>query len=109
MNGPNNPYSTTSLTNSPQLTMDVSTQIAKNREDEQQTKAPQTLPFTLDAANQVLGDMYMTLLQFKTMIQQTETEPKINKQALQNLVSCIDGIGQEILITIPENLDKLKL
>ena len=79
MNGPNNPYSTTSLTNSPQLTMDVSTQIAKNREDEQQTKAPQTLPFTLDAANQVLGDMYMTLLQFKTMIQQTETEPKINK------------------------------
>lgn len=109
MNGSQNPYSTTTLTSSPQLTMDVSTQIATNREDEQKTKAQPELPFTVNAAHQVLGDMYVCLLKFKKMITDTEFEPKADKRAIQSMLMSIENIGKEIVITIPENLDKLKL
>lgn len=103
------PYKTTFTSALPKPSMDVSTQIARYKEEEKYQKAPPIQPFTLDSSKELLSSMYEKLSMFRQSIEQTSTQNKVNKQALIELNRIIENIGKEILMDIPEQLDKFNL
>ena len=103
------PYKTTFTTSSPKLNMDVGTQIDRYKEEEAKQKAPLIQPFTLDNSMELLSDIYEKLLDMRKAVEKTAMQPKANKQALAAINSIIENIGKEILMDIPEQLDKLNL
>jgi len=103
------PYKTTFTTASPKLSMDVGSQIDRYKEEEKMQKAPPIQPFTLDSSMELLSDIYEKLSDMRKALEKTAMQPKVNKQALVALNSIIENIGKEILMDIPEQLDKLNL
>lgn len=103
------PYKTTFTTAGPKLSMDVGNQIDRYKEEEKLQKAPPIQPFTLDSSMELLSDIYEKLSDMRKALEKTAMQPKVNRQALVALNSIIENIGKEILMDIPEQLDKLNL
>lgn len=103
------PYKTTFGTSSPTLGMDVGNQITKYKEEEQQQKAPPIQPYTLDSTKDILSSIYKLLSDLRRVIESTSNQPKVNRSALTEIDRIIENIGKEILMDIPEQMDKLNL
>jgi hypothetical protein len=103
------PYKTTFTSASPTLGMDVSSQIDRYKEEEQFQKAPPIQPFTLDNTKELLSGIYEKLSILRKAIDYTMTQPKVDRAALAEINRIIENIGKEILMDIPEQIDKLNL
>lgn len=103
------PYSTTVQTAAPSLGMDVTSQIKKYQQEELLQKAPKELPFTLDTSMEYIDRAYMSLLNLKKDLIKTGEEPEANKKAVEAAHEVVDSIIENLLITLPEKLDKLYL
>lgn len=82
-------------------------QIRAQKNDEKEQMAPKITPFTLDASKQMLGDMYVKLAAFRSMVKKTENLPDSNPNSFIELYKLIDDIGEKILIDIPREVDKV--
>lgn len=103
------PYKTTFTSASPTLGMDVSSQINQYKEEELGQKAPPIQPYTLDSSMELLSDIYKKLIMLRDAVNNTKNQPKANRGALQEINGIIDNIGKQILMDIPEQIDKLNL
>lgn len=103
------PYKTTFTHASPTLDMDVSSQIDKYKEDEVQQKAQPIQPYTLDNSKELLSQIYERLIMLRNAVNNTKLQPKTNNNALQKISKIIENISKEVLIDIPEQIDKLNL
>ena len=103
------PYKTTFSSSAPKLDMDVGTQIDRYKEEEKMQKAPPIQPFTLDSSMELLSDIYKKLIMLRDAVNNTKNQPKANRGALQEINGIIDNIGKQILMDIPEQIDKLNL
>lgn len=103
------PYKTTFTSSAPVLGMEVNSQISKYKEEEKFQKAPPIQPFTLDNSMELLGDIYERLITLRKAVDKTRLQPKTNNEALQAIDKIIENISKEILMDIPEQIDKLNL
>lgn len=103
------PYKTTFSSSSPTLGMDVSSQISRYKEEEQQQKAPPIQPYTLDNSKELLSEIYERLIMLRNAVNNTKIQPKTNNAALQEIAKIIENISKEVLMDIPEQIDKLNL
>lgn len=103
------PYSTQPLSSPIQRDMYVGGQVERYKDDEKTQKAPTILPQALDAANEILSEMYIQLMKFKKIIRKAENEPSLNSGKLEAINMLIDTLGKQILNDIPSELDKLAL
>ncbi|WP_396180124.1 hypothetical protein [Flavobacterium sp.] len=109
MNSTTNPYSTHASNSAPNLSMDVSDQFKVHQKEEQEQKAPKTLPFTAETFKEHLSDMYGSLIEIKKGLNRTEKEPKRDKQAIKDASKIIDDIAQKITMDLSNCIDKLYL
>lgn len=100
-------YSTQFLSAPIQREYNPDNQIKAQKKEEEGQMAPKITPFTMDAAQQMLGDMYVKLAQFRTAVRNTENLPDSNPSDFTNLYKLIDDIGEKILIDIPREVDKV--
>ena len=109
MNNVNNPYATYSTDAAPKLHMDVTNQITAHQRDEANQKAPKIFPHTAEQSlTEVTGSMYIQLMKMRDIINKTESEPKRNKESINQILAIIDDIGKKITeLYIP--IDKLYL
>jgi hypothetical protein len=89
--------------------MDISDQFKVHQREEQEQKAPKTLPFTAETFKEHLSYIYGSLLEIKKGLNRTEKEPKRDKQAIKDSLKIIDEIGQKITIDLPNTIEKLHL
>ena len=109
MNPTTNPYSTQAVSAPINHDMDVTTQINQYKEEEKTHKAPKVLPFSFDSTQEILSQMYENLLTFRKVVNGAEKEARINKGVLNEITKIVDSIGEQILVKLPEQLDKLGL
>jgi hypothetical protein len=105
----NSPYKTTSTSAMPNLSMDVGSQITRYKEEEKYQKAPPIQPYTLDSTKEIISAMYGKLSDLRKAVNQTASQSNVNKSALAAINGILENIGKEILMDIPEQLDKLNL
>ena len=110
MQNPVSPYETKRVTNAngPALKMDTHAQEALKKQQEFDAKAPPTLMFPLETLLQFVGNMVVTLTQARTALNVAGSNPQSDKKVLSKIVDKLDKVNL-ILITIPEDLEKLKL
>lgn len=102
-----NPYSTQSVTAPINHDMNVSAQVKRYKDEERFHKAPRIVPFDFDASKEILSQMYENLLIFRKSLSSAENNSQINKNVLAAITQIVDNIGEEILVKIPEQLDKV--
>ena len=78
-------------------------------EEEAKSKANPILPYSLEQTNQILGNVFISMLQIKNIISQAENDPSVNTQHLKSLINIIDDINKKITIDIPQQLEILAL
>lgn len=103
------PYKTSFTSAAPNLGMDVNSQIARYKEEESQQKAPPIQPFTLDSSKELLSDVFEKLSTLRKIVDATMLQPKADKNALNAINKIIENISKEVLMDIPEQIDKLNL
>jgi hypothetical protein len=110
MQNPTSPYETKKINNAngPALKMDTRGQENIKRQQELETKAPPTLMFPLETLMQFVGNMIVTITQARTALNVAGSNPDADKKVLGRIVDKLDKVNL-ILITIPEELEKLKL
>lgn len=108
MNSANNPYST-STSNAPSLNMDVTNQYKQHKQDEQLHIAKKALPHPSEILNEYVSELYIDLLKIKQTIKNTENEPNIKQEDINEIYSIIDEIAQKITMELPNSIDKLYL
>jgi len=110
MQNPVSPYETKRVDNAngPSLSMDTHAQEILKKEQEYESKAPPTLMFPLETLMQFVGNMIVTLTQARTALNVAGDNPQSDKKVIGNIVDKLDKVNL-ILITIPEDLEKLKL
>jgi len=108
MTGATNPYSV-GIASVPINDFDASSQVAKYKEEEKGHKAPQVLPFNFNAMDELVSILYKDLLSIRKVIMDAEKNSQVNKKYTTPILDVIDNIGNEILQTIPELLDKLEM
>jgi hypothetical protein len=102
-------YSTQFLSSPIQRDMPVSAQINQIKQDDLNNRAPKITPHPLDQSTQLLGYMYECLMDFKLMVKKCEMEPSIKPHQLKRLNQIIDNMGKQILMDIPEEVDKIMM
>ena len=110
MQNPVSPYETkrTDNANGPELKMDTRAQEALKQQQEIESKAPPTLMFPLETLMQMAGNMIVTLTQARSALNVAGNNPEADRKVIQQLVDKLDKLNL-ILITIPDDLEKLKL
>ena len=108
MNGASNPYSV-GIASVPVNDLDISNQFTKYKEEEKGHKAPQVLPFNFNAMDELVSILYKDLLAIRKVIMDAEKNSQVNKRYTAPILAVIDNIGNEILQSIPELLDKLEM
>jgi len=78
-------------------------------EEEAKSKASPILPYSLEQTNQILANVFVSMLQVKGIISQAEEDPSVNAQHLKGLIDIIDDINRKITIDIPQQLEILAL
>ena len=109
MNSTTNPYSTHASNSAPNLSMDISDQFKVHQREEQEQKAPKTLPFTAETFKDHISDIYDSLIEIKKGLNLTEKEPKRDKQAIKDASKIIDDVAQKITKDLSNCIDKLYL
>jgi hypothetical protein len=102
-------YSTQFLSAPIQRDMPVSAQINQHKQDEITHQAPKITPHPLDQSTQLLGYMYECLMDLKLMVKKCEQEPSMRQHSLVRLNKIIDNMGKQILMDIPEEVDKIMM
>lgn len=87
----------------------VSAHLNIAAEEEARSKAEPILPYSLEQTNQILGNVFVSMLQIKGIISQAENDPSVSELHLKGLISLIDDINRKITIDIPQQLDVLAL
>ena len=97
MNISQNPYSI-SKSNNPVLKQDISPGSYKIIQDEENnSKAPKTLPEPLPKLTDILGSIYVSMIQAKGIVDQTANNVTANSEKLDIIKSKIDNINKEIV------------
>lgn len=91
------------------LSMDTSGQLMKYKDDEKEQKAPPILPYELETINQLLGNVFVSLAELRTMLISAEGNRDIDARALDRIKGRIEEITQIIVLDIPEDLDKIAI
>ncbi len=78
-------------------------------QEEAKSKADSILPYSLEQTNQILGNVFVSMLQIKDIISQAQNDPSVSEAHLQGLINLIDDINRKITIDIPQQLDILTL
>lgn len=78
-------------------------------EEEAKSKANPILPYSLEQANQILANVFVSMLQIKGIINQAQEDPSVSQIHLKGLTDLIDEINRKITIDIPQHLDVLSL
>ncbi len=86
----------------------VEGQINTYKREEDLAKAPEILPEPLDKINPILSNIFVSLLQVRTMLTQAGENPKCNPQKLEKIKERIDLINKEIL-DLPTYLYTIRL
>lgn len=76
---------------------DISSQIRQFKDEEEQSKAPGVLPDPVDKIVPVLGNVYVSLIQARSILSQAANNPVIDKDKLEKIKEKIDNINKEIL------------
>lgn len=104
-----NPYSTSTITQPPNLGQgSVSNQVQKYAEEDKQARAPKTLPFQLDQFVQMNTATLESLTQLRRMVTQAKENPDLSQKNIAKLEEKLDKIYSE-LIDLPMYLDVLAL
>lgn len=109
MNSVNNPYSTYATNAAPKLNMDVQGQLKVQQKDEEGQKSSKILPYTAEPLKEVISQMYIDLMKVKHFVLQTEREPGVKQEDVEDILSVIDEIGQKITMDLSNSIDKLYL
>ncbi len=97
MNNSQNPYSITT-SNNPVLKQVISPGSFKVIQDEENnSKAPKTLPEPLPKLTDILGSIYVSMIQAKSIVDQTANNVTSNSEKLDIIKSKIDNINKEIV------------
>jgi hypothetical protein len=92
-----NPYSI-SKSNNPIFKQDISPGSYKIIQDEENnSKAPKTLPEPLPKLTDILGSIYVSMIQAKGIVDQTANNVTANSEKLDIIKSKIDNINKEIV------------
>lgn len=78
-------------------------------EEEARSKADSILPYSLEQANQILANVFVSMLQIKGIINQAQEDPSVSEIHLKGLTDLIDEINRKITIDIPQQLEVLSL
>ena len=90
--------------------LNTAAQMKKYKEEEETTyKAPQILPFDFNATEELISKLYEDLTLFRIMLEKAKQNPQVKSKNIDPILGVIDNIGVQILQTIPELLDKLKI
>lgn len=110
MQNPTSPYETkrTDNANGPTLKMDTRNQEYMKQEEEFKSKAPPTLYFPLETLQQFVGNMLVTLTQARSALNIAGDNPEADKKHLAAIIEKLDAVNV-ILVSIPEDLEKLSL
>ena len=97
MNNSQNPYSITT-SNNPVLKQVISPGSLKVIQDEENnSKAPKTLPEPLPKLTDILGSIYVSMIQAKGIVAQTADNATSNSKKLDIIKDKIDNINKEIV------------
>jgi len=92
-----NPYSISKASN-PIFIQNISPDSFKIMQDEEnKSKAPKTLPEPLPKLTDILGNVYVSMLQAKGIVSQTASNVTSNSKKLDIIKSKIDNINKEIV------------
>ena len=118
MNGGEFPYSVNKDDKPINFQMNTSNQVAKYKAEETQQKAPPIVPFDVEAMNNTLGNVFVSLAELRNMLTRLAAQPiegptevpyqEVNKGAVDNITNKIDKIN-EIILDIPEDLAKIAI
>lgn len=78
-------------------------------QEEAKSKADSILPYSLEQTNQILANVFVSMLQIRGFISQAENDPSVSELHLNGLISLIDDINHKIAVEIPQQLDILSL
>jgi len=94
---PQNPYQI-GVADKPIISQgDISSQIRQFKDEEEQSKAPSVLPEPVDKIVPILGNVYVSLIQARSILGQAANNPVIDKDKLEKIKEKIDNINKEIL------------
>lgn len=97
MNISQNPYSI-SKASAPIFKQNISPDSFKVMQDEEnKSKAPKTLPEPLPKLTDILGNVYVSMLQAKGIVAQTADNATSNSKKLDIIKDKIDNINKEIV------------
>lgn len=108
MNNGNYPYSVGINNKNFSRELKVDGQLQQYKNEEQQHKAGQILPFELDNINKYLSDVFTTLTQLRVTLNTAKKAPNIDRSVLHTINKKIDKVN-EIILDIPNELDKIGL
>lgn len=66
-------------------------------DEENKSKAPATLPDPIDKIVPILGNIYVSMMQARNLVQQTYNNASANTAKLDQIQSSIDNINKEIV------------
>lgn len=108
MKSTDNPYSTSFNDKPISQLMRTTDQQKKYENEEQDQKAPPTLPFELDHLIAKLGDTFVDLTEIRRMIDNVKQNKSVDQDKVDNLQDKIDQINN-LILELPEDVAKLSL
>lgn len=106
---PSSPYSVGVASVPINNSFNTAAQMKKYKEEEMTQKAPQILPFDFNASEELISKLYEDLTLFRIMLEKAKQNSQVKSKNIDPILGVIDNIGVQILQTIPELLDKLKI
>lgn len=104
-----NPYSTSTITQPPNLGQgSVNGQVTKYAEEDKAARAPKTLPFQLDHFVQTTAATLESMSKLRQMVTQAKSNPNLSAKSIKELETKLDKIYRE-LIELPMYLEVLAL
>lgn len=76
---------------------DIAAQLKMKDEDEKNSKAPPILPDPLDKLIPILGNVFVSLLQARSLLSQASQNPSAKGAELDVVICKLDNINAEIL------------
>lgn len=83
-------------------------QLQNAKEDEQNAKSPLIAPEPLDKINPILAQIFVSLMQVKTMLNQAKQNPTVSVHKIEEIQETIDLINVKIL-DLPHIIAKITL
>jgi len=109
MNSANNPYSTSTISTTPTLDMNVHKQYARHKEEEKSHISAKQLPHPSVVLQEQLSQLFPILMNIRNTVKKTEDEPNVDKDSIEKIYSVIDHLGQTITFDLSKAIDKLYL